>query len=184
MPNSTHIAEHRVLVELWGITESYTFTELHELVCRRESWISVEALGDVLATLVERGWIRLHAGADSSVPRYSITQRGKARWAADEAREVFSTPVKPRIEEAPVEAAVCNRKDPPPTAVICLDEDELDDWWANLDVENKADAFARYALHQETSYVAVDAQVSTIPVMGTIGGDNAKLQERIRQAVS
>ena len=37
----------------------------------------------------------------------------------------------------------------PSTATVCLDEDELDDWWHGLDVECKADAFVGFSLRAQ-----------------------------------
>jgi hypothetical protein len=70
----------------------------------------------------------------------------------------------------PLHVTVCNSREPelPMRALLCIDEDELDDWWEALDVEQKADAFARFALHMydDDCHVYVEP---TIPVAGTIG---------------
>lgn len=57
-----------------------------------------------------------------------------------------------------------------PLAVsVCVDEDDLDTWWAELDVENKADAWALYSLSHD-SRVDVERRELRIPVAGATGG--------------
>jgi hypothetical protein len=62
-------------------------------------------------------------------------------------------------------------KDDASTAVICLDEDELNAWWNSLDVEQKADAFAQFSLtmYQGVSHIYIETRHDVIPVKGVVG---------------
>jgi hypothetical protein len=70
------------------------------------------------------------------------------------------------------------------TAFLCFSEDELDNWWAGLDVECKADAFAGFSLRaqgQEESFVAAEPR---IPVAGTIGEGTHPQQKPEKRAAA
>jgi hypothetical protein len=150
---------------------------------------------------------------------WKITEKGRAYLIAEEARDIFNTPLgrdrrcadKPRIEEAPepirrteagaalheqlvdshahldnqrASASVCNAKEPevPPTALLCVDENELDDWWESLDVEGKADAFAQFALnmhHGFDSHIHVE-RTDRAPLAGTVGNLSPELTDKIK----
>jgi len=105
--------------------------------------------------------------------RFAISKGGLTRLEiADGAKargpEVRSTLAKVAEAQAQDEAD----DDDPPTAVICIDEDELDRWWASLDVEQKADAFAQFslAMYQGISHIYIEPHAEhRIPVMGTVG---------------
>jgi hypothetical protein len=105
---------------------------------------------------------------------FTITERGRACLIGDEARNIFSPSaeeLKTMAEAAdPIQVTMCNASEPrePLTARLIVDEDELDLWWANLGVEEKADAFAGLSLrmHGGESCVYVEAG---IPVEGAIG---------------
>lgn len=75
---------------------------------------------------------------------------------------------------SPVQATVCHRPEPtvPATALLCVTEDELDDWWDTLDVEQKADAFAGFALTMydpEHSHTYIESPNLSIPLVGDVG---------------
>jgi hypothetical protein len=55
----------------------------------------------------------------------------------------------------------------PSTALLCVDEDELNDWWDALEVEAKADAFVQWSLGNDgrNSHVYIEP---SIPVAGTL----------------
>jgi hypothetical protein len=182
---TTHATEHRILGELWGHEFHYTFTQLLDLVSAREQWISAEALGDALVSMIGAGWIERIDGPDSSVPKYVITSKGRARWAADEAKDVFASPIKPK---QPLRVAVCDRKEPPATALICVTEEELDEWWEDLDADCKADAFAGFALrsHGGESHVYVEQSTDLrVPVAGTVGdSDNSLFSRQLRASIA
>lgn len=57
----------------------------------------------------------------------------------------------------------------PATALLCVDEDELDDWWQNLDVEAKADAFVQWSLGNDGRNSHVYIEEPRIPLAGTVG---------------
>lgn len=78
----------------------------------------------------------------------------------------------------PMSATICHVEEPriPSLAYICLDEDELDNWWNGLDVEAKSDAFIGYSLRaqgQDDSHVYCPGLEldDSIPMKGTIGQD-------------
>lgn len=119
---------------------------------------------------------------------------------------------KPRIEEAPepirteagaalheqlkaahtrldelgvVSVSACHPGEPeaPATALLCVDEDELDEWWESLDVEMKADAFAQFALnmhHGFDSHVHVEP-TDRVPLAGTVGDLSPELVREIQR---
>lgn len=79
-------------------------------------------------------------------------------------------------------------EDDAPTAVICLDEDELNSWWNSLDVEQKADAFAQFSLtmYQGVSHIYIETH-GAVPVKGTVGSSqtaapNGKQQHAAERA--
>lgn len=59
-------------------------------------------------------------------------------------------------------------RDAPATALVCVDEDELDEWWDDQDVEIKAEVFMRWALGDRESYVHIPETVR-VPIRGTVG---------------
>ncbi len=67
-----------------------------------------------------------------------------------------------------------HREEPPPVATVCVDEDELDDWWAEQDVEVKADAFMRWALNRDRCYVSIP-EIVRVPVLGECGRRDAEI---------
>ncbi|MDR3723295.1 MAG: hypothetical protein P4K83_02245 [Terracidiphilus sp.] len=80
----------------------------------------------------------------------------------------------------PILATICNgiqlENDDPSTALLCIDEDEVNAWWNSLDVEQKIDAFAQFSLsmYQNGSshiYVGMIHSNPTVPVEGSIGSE-------------
>lgn len=79
-------------------------------------------------------------------------------------------------EKTPLQVSVCNAKEPgdddgaPSSALISVNEEELDEWWDNLDVEAKADAWSQWSLgnHGRNSHVYIEDEKS-VPVYGTVG---------------
>jgi hypothetical protein len=73
-----------------------------------------------------------------------------------------------------VQVAVCNTPEvpeKPSSALLCVDEDELDDWWDALDVEAKADAFVQWSLGNDgrNSHVYIESrETKAVPVAGTV----------------
>ena len=139
---------------------------------RGERHLTAESLAVLLATAVANG----HCASqfDGRHRFYSITEKGRAWLIGNEVRQVVSECAR----HTPIRATCCNppEPEPPMTALICLSEDELDDWWESLEVEQKADAFANFALHAHSgeSYVAVEPSPS-IPATGTVGEHDDKL---------
>ena len=75
---------------------------------------------------------------------------------------------------APLSAHISHASGVPqesPSALCCIDEDDLDNWWDEQDVEVKADAFLRITLNQTTSFIYCGNRFSEprIPVVGSIG---------------
>ncbi len=152
-----------------------------------------------------------HIG-ERSLLTWLITEKGRAHLIAAEARDIFNecarhTPVcrdrragdTPRIEEVPIRTEAgadlheqlkatharldeLGIADAPATALLCIDEDELDDWWESLDVEMKADAFAQFALHMHDgaeSHVYVE-RTDCVPFGGTVGELSTSLTDKLR----
>lgn len=55
----------------------------------------------------------------------------------------------------------------PAVATICLDEEELDEWWAAMDISAKGIAFAEYSLRNAGRLVG--GEEMRIPIVGTAG---------------
>jgi hypothetical protein len=63
----------------------------------------------------------------------------------------------------------------PATALLCVNDEDLDAWWDSLDVEGKAEAFAAYALDVAITGGRVHVDDLRIPVVGTIGGVDVRV---------
>lgn len=74
-------------------------------------------------------------------------------------------------------------EDDAPSAVICLDADELDAWWQSLDVEQKADAFAQFslAMYQGCSHIYIEPRENTIPFAGVVGSPQTEAHDGKQQ---
>lgn len=160
---------------------------LHEIADPREKLgLSLSALKAAL-DLLQRDCLVKRTGGILADSRWQISNRGSAKLIAREAAGVF----KKSPADEPIQVTVCNAQEPQPeqarpmsSALICLDEDELDEWWQGLDVECKADAFAGFALrvHTGDSYVAIDRPADRVPVLGTVGeGSAGELQREEAQ---
>jgi hypothetical protein len=149
---------HRFVKDATGLTVHWRMIEIDLIEMQRD--------GQVLRTIRSVNF-GLYAA-------FTITERGRALAIAEEARNVFSpseAELKAMAAAAdPIQVTMCNAIEPrePLTARLIVDEDELDLWWANLGMEEKADAFAGLSLrmHGGESYVYVEAG---IPVEGAIG---------------
>jgi hypothetical protein len=117
---------------------------------------------------------------------FLITERGRARLIADEAREIFGE----RAPTEPIRASYCGpligEERIPDTVLLCIDENELDGWWRSLSAEQKGDCFAGFALsmHEGSdSHVYVES-ADRIPVDGTIGEPTtSSLKDQLRRSV-
>jgi hypothetical protein len=80
--------------------------------------------------------------------------------------------------EAPGElrASVCAHGEPPAVATMCLNEDELDEWWEDLDVECKAEAFLGFYLGS-SSHVSFERE-TRIPLAGTVAAGSVHMGAR------
>jgi len=148
---------------------------LTEIAWPRDNAHSVPLVRQWLTALESAGYVTRYIGVEGAPFTWAITDKGRAHWAACEARQVFRecaehTPVRPAPKPDSFRITACDAADPhiPSTALLCVDEDELDEWWDNLDVGCKADAFAGFALrmHSGESHVYVEAGV---PIIGTAG---------------
>jgi hypothetical protein len=81
------------------------------------------------------------------------------------------------LREEPISVNVCHRPEAPAVsrATVCIDEDELNEWWEGLDVECKADAFLQFTLGCGGVVVSAPAPIF---LRGTVGENNAALVER------
>lgn len=206
-----------ILDALWRCKNPITLAALNKHVCPQEQWVSVEAQTAQIRTLEDAGYV--HRSSDpTGGPVYSITQRGRAHLiAADSAllmrpfvettgdtlRDVMQpyatmadkaqpSATSESAEEYPRVVSVCAGQDEdtdPPVALLCVDEDELDNWWAALDVEAKADAFAQYSLSNDgsDSHVYIEPHpepAHSIHIEGSIGNDShAQLADEIKRLV-
>jgi hypothetical protein len=181
-----------ILDALSKCADAVDFTLLRELVCPREQWISNTALSFHLSSLIDIYRVVSIPGADSDVPKYRITEKGRAFLCAADAKNIFGErienhPLKPKgAQPAAAQVTICEHHEPeaPATALLCVDEEELDNWWANLDVEAKADAWSQWSLGNDgrNSHIHIE---SGVPVLGTVGETaeewNAKV-ERLKGA--
>jgi hypothetical protein len=94
-----------------------------------------------------------------------------------------------RQAAAPVSVSLCNAQEPrvPDFATVCMNEDELDDWWSSLDVQQKASAFVEFSL--ETAPARKSAESHThihthIHVAGTVGDLSKELCDKLRDDLS
>jgi hypothetical protein len=164
----------------------------------------------VLTLMVAAGYAE-QTGKNSNALRWVITEKGRAHLIASETRSVIEevarhTPIrtesvragsvtdKPRIEEATemdLNARLRASHDEldrngvprlPAVATVCLNEDELDDWWTSLDTTSRAVAFTEYSLRNAgptTSGVEI-----RVPVIGTAGemvGEWAAMPARVNR---
>jgi hypothetical protein len=163
---------HEVLVldALFNCEAAVTAETLLEIADPREKEnLTAADLDEALVSLFDEALI-LRVIEPNCAPMYSITAKGKARLVGKEAKEVFDE----CAPHARFVATCCRHREPkePSTALLCLDEDELDDWWESLDVELKADAFTNFALRMHTgedSHVYIEPEHPSIPVLGTVG---------------
>lgn len=72
--------------------------------------------------------------------------------------------------------AVIEERDPE-IATVCIDEEELDDWWKTLDCDQKADAFTQFSLrmYSAASRIYIEPAGTSIPVNGTIEDELRKV---------
>lgn len=170
-----------ILDALWICKNSISLTHIYRWVCPRDSWISLEALGDQVKRLVHDGLAIVGSSpAGGSVPVYTITPKGHARLIAGQTEILGREPVmreRPQPETAdPVVVTLCNAGEPgdkdPAIATLCVDENELDQWWSFLDVEAKADAFVQWSLSNDgsNSHIYIEpAAAVRVPIVGTAG---------------
>jgi DNA-binding MarR family transcriptional regulator len=174
-----------ILDALDRCVDPITLKAIDSHVCPHERWTSFDDLSKNVRALVADGMITssFHPGG-GGVPVYAITMKGRNYLSAAE-----------RLD--PIGVTVCNRREPevPDAAIatICIDEDELNNWWDGLEVEAKADAFTRYALDTEGRdsrvYIEPCAAVS-VPVVGTVGDTAAenkaeaeRMQKRVQERI-
>ena len=127
------------------------------------------AMTGALESLLAQGLV-LRVTQPDRFCQWSITTKGRARLIGQEAQAVFTE----RIPTEPIVAPCCRHHEPeePATTVICLDEDELDEWWESLDVDMKGDCFAGFALKMyrgENNHTYIEPEHQSIPVRGTAG---------------
>jgi hypothetical protein len=170
---STESIEVRLLQALLSLETWVTATILADHIAMRSPYVVEETLN----ILASKGHVTKRYFTPQQ-PVWSISGSGKV-WLTALGKDM------PR----PMSATICHVEEPTIASVayICLDEDELDNWWDGLDVEAKSDAFIGYSLRaqgQDDSHVycpGLDLDDS-IPVRGTIGRDAS--QKSADQAAS
>ncbi len=89
----------------------------------------------------------------------------------DEAEAAAALDAEAKAE--PMSVTVCNSVEPddrePAHALLCVDEDELYDWWDALDVEAKAEAFVQWSLGNDgcNSHINIEPRTVSVPIVGT-----------------
>lgn len=118
-------------------------------------------------------YLRLHdfvarRGIDGDVPKWSLTRLGE---------QVIDEKCKRHPVEGDDLSYLTNCDDqmvcPPAAVTVCIDEDELDEWWEGLDVELKADAFLAWTLGRGRAAIPVEGAIgeSRQKVLGEICGE-------------
>jgi hypothetical protein len=165
-----------ILDALGRCAEPITFRALCSHVCAHSHWASDDAISRTLMQLVAEKHVvqSRHPAAKGGAPLfYNITQAGQVRLTAAEASPSHESFHKEHREE-PLQVSMCDHSEPEvpdaAQALICIDEDELNDWWDALDVEAKADAFAQYSLANDgrNSHVYIEPTVA-VPLKSPLG---------------
>lgn len=154
---------------------------IHKKLCAEQSWVSIESLASHAKKLVLDGCVAMNSSELGNVPLYFITAKGRAHSIAEDSRLIMGE----RLGEAaaatePLQVSVCNHTEPPDLdepaqALLCVDEDELNDWWNALDVEAKADAFVQWSLGNDgrNSHIYIERnETVSVPVTGKVGDDD------------
>jgi hypothetical protein len=180
-----------ILDVLWKSAMPITLHAIQTHVCSHQDWVSADALASHTKKLALDGMVDVSSYETVGVPHYSITVKGRTHLVAAETHFIMGGhPPAPAVEE-PAQVSVCDLREPevpdPAIATICIDEDELNNWWDGLGVEAKADAFTRYALDTEgrDSHVYIEpTSTVSVPIIGTAGESaeewaaSARLQQR------
>jgi Fe2+ or Zn2+ uptake regulation protein len=169
-PQQFAFREALILDALSKCEVAMTGATLMEIADPREIYkLTVEQVYSALESLLAQGLV-LRVTQPDRFCQWSITTKGRARLIGQEAQAVFTE----RIPTEPIVAPCCRHHEPeePATTVICLDEDELDEWWESLDVDMKGDCFAGFALKMyrgENNHTYIEPEHQSIPVRGTAG---------------
>jgi hypothetical protein len=168
-PTRLTVSQFAILDALYALDRPLTVDELglriHTLGLRRQQ------LESALLDMTRLGLAQYEL-VDDAVRFWQITFKGRAQVIVRDVQQVFASAaetVAPTAEmPAPVTVTVCNAQEPPAPAVAILhiDEAELNDWWATLDVDEKADVWAGHSLGFFTGNLRPQFKV---PVTGTIG---------------
>jgi hypothetical protein len=153
-----------------------------------------------LSSMVGDGYVGYFKG--EGLPKeWIITPKGRAHLVACEAQEIFDecarhTPIRATLDDQlrgshakldregvpPARVSCCHPQEPKPAAVatVCLNEDELDDWWSCLDVEAKAAAFCEYSLAEITRSYKKEG----IPLAGVVGDLHPQTVEALKHVAA
>jgi hypothetical protein len=132
-----------ILDALNACVDPITLKAIESHVCAHARWVSFDNLARNVKALTVDGMITysFHPSG-GGVPLYAITCKGRAYIAA-------SDTLAPVPDEPAADSARDNSGPEVPEAaqaLLCVDEDELNDWWDALDVDAKADAFMQWSL--------------------------------------
>lgn len=151
-----------------------TLTDIQKRVGADTDWVSLGALGTATEQLVSDGLATRSCERAGIMSVYGITCKGRARLIVADTNSIFHN----HLKDEPISVSMCNApevpEDPEPAvALLCVHEDELDDWWNALDVEAKGDAFAQWSLGNDgrNSHVYIEPRPpqASVPVVGTAG---------------
>ncbi len=153
---------------------------LHTLLCPGGEWLSMDGLRELMHALVDAGYVHAAFNSANTGTLFSINVKGHAHLVAEEAKCALRVQGEAAKPEEPVRVTCCKHGEPAesPMALICLSEDDLDEWWQSLDVEMKAAAFSGFALRMHTgfdSHIHVEPGVVRVPVLGTCAEHDAEL---------
>lgn len=175
-PLPPSVAQHQVLLAIDKASKpAENGVDLVEILKHLDGPFREHAVvWDALDRLQGDGLVAISDARPDRATRWKLTARGAALLIAGVARETFSAYQAARKrrfdfesssanlkgiaealhrEEHPMHVAVCDRAEPASTAMLCVAEGDLDGWWSDLDVEAKAEAFARFNFGSGSSVV-------------------------------
>lgn len=169
-PDQLLAVQRRVLRALARCAEPVGAEPLRILINADPPEMSPTSLQLTLSVLHATDWIRMSVSG-----KFELTERG---WQilSDERKamprfdfESSSANLKAIAESLDAErVTICEAKEPPSHATVCVDEDELDEWWDQLGVDLKAEAFVRFSLYG-VSHGDFSDHEARVPIEGAVG---------------
>lgn len=169
-----------ILDALLRFAKPITEENLRILICPDGDWLSEGTLRELLHAMVDAGYVHAVFNSTCTASLFSLATKGRAHLIAEEVKASLRVQSDFSKPEEQIRITCCDHGAPVEgaTALICLSEDELDDWWEALDVELKADAFSGFALRMRSgidSRIHIEPPVVGVPILGTCGERDAEL---------